>query len=145
MKKIFLIGAGAAFFILFVGLAVKWYSGIEADLYKKDKKPADQLGIVAPDLNAAKNEKPTPSQTIPPPVPVNTAVTLTNQPNVVICNRDIEAFNPANASLFIGKFLKESQLTIGSKDPSSGMYFVTFKQKDGSIIRALCRAEDVGK
>ena len=45
----------------------------------------------------------------------------------------------------MGTFLKGSELTIGEKDTESGMIFVTYQDKDGKAIRALCLAQDLGR
>ena len=69
----------------------------------------------------------------------------TDKPNVVICIRPVTAYNPANSGLAMGEFQTDSTLTIGEKDPSSGMFAVTYQNKDGTTVNALCRADDLGR
>jgi hypothetical protein len=68
-----------------------------------------------------------------------------NEPNLVICVREIEAFDPKNPSKSIGRFGVNTPLVIGEKDPASGKYRVIFKTSRGAEIKGLCNAADLGK
>jgi len=72
-------------------------------------------------------------------------VAPTDKPNVVVCTRDLDAFDPALPSALLGKFLKDSLLTIGEKDAASGLISVTYQDKDGNVTRALCKPQDLGR
>lgn len=78
--------------------------------------------------------------------PVSLAgVAPTGNPNVVVCTRPVAAYNPSSPGVLLGEFLKDSVLTIGEKDAATGMYAVTYQDKDGKVINALCGAEDLGR
>lgn len=139
------------------------YQGIEDDIYAKktqnEGKAAEKLGVLTSDPGASRTKPaPSPSPTASPapttasaaPAPAvaapgGSAVSATAQPNMVICTRDLDAYNPANPTKLLGKFLKGSVIHLSNVDPVTGMVPVVYKQPNGPDIRALCQAKDVGR
>lgn len=137
------------------------YQGIEDDLYAKkaqnENKTAEKLPLLTSDPSASRTKPASPSPKASSPSPSATAssshpvtpngslVTATAQPNMVICNHDLDVYDPAHPTKLLGKFLKGSVIHLSSMDPVTGMIPVIYKQPNGSDIRALCRAEDVGR
>lgn len=68
-----------------------------------------------------------------------------NQPNLVVCVRELEAFDPRDPKKSIGRFGVNTPLIIGDKDEASGKYRVTFKPSKGPEIHGLCNAADLGR
>ncbi len=56
----------------------------------------------------------------------------------------MDAFNPAKPAEK-GMFRKGSRLVIGEKDAATGMFMVTYTESNGNVVRALCRAKDLGR
>lgn len=134
MKKILIICgivAAATYIVLFLK---DQYFQIETDLYGKD--PYKDLSNS--DLAVEKN----PSRTAKTP---SSSSAIQTPPKVYVCTRQTSAYNPLNPSQLIGSFAPRTVLNIESKDSASGMYLVTYRQPDGKVIRALCRASDVGR
>ncbi len=93
-----------------------------------------------PDTSATQTVSAIPSS---PTGGMNTA--SARAPALFTCSSDIGAFNPSNPAEQIGIFKKDSVLTIGDQDAKSGMFRVTYKESNGNAIRALCRAQDLGR
>ncbi len=147
-----------------LGYAIKWtisqYDEIEGDLYanktQKDSKVAEKVGVTTSDLGAPRSSPPASSA---PSAPASTSVSgvtalppsnisgvrATSQSNIVVCTREVNAYDPTNPPKLLGKFLKDSTLQLGAKDPVSGMVPVVYKQEKGPDIRALCTPQDVGR
>jgi hypothetical protein len=161
MKKIIVVLVVVGFIALYlVRRASEKYQEVEGNLYEfKSANSAERLGFVAP--GAATGQAPgTPppppaapgsppsapsTPTSPPAASSESGVVPTGQADVVISSREIAAFDPAHPTNQIGKFLKNTTLTIGPKDALSGMYFVTFRPPGGKPRRVLCRGEDLGR
>jgi hypothetical protein len=94
---------------------------------------AGMHGIVAPDV--AQGTAPAAPAAPAPAVPEATFV----------CTQSVDAFDPAQPSQQIGSFQAGSVLKLGNADAASGKIAVAFQGKNGNVIRALCRPEDVGK
>jgi hypothetical protein len=83
-----------------------------------------------------------------PSTPSSPTASPTSSPTVapsrvIILDRNIPAFDTANASKQIGQFLKGSTLTVESTDPFTGKTLVKYPQPDGSSISALCNPADL--
>jgi len=61
------------------------------------------------------------------------------------CSQDVMAYDSADPSKTIGTFQTGSNLELGEAADAKGMVPVSYRAVDGTIIKALCRAEDVGK
>jgi len=130
------------------GIPVKcnWCNGI-AKVFPDDAKQIQQK-LTATGKIEMKKPPVASSTAVPVPTSIaNTPISASSQGpfEVVTCARDVEAFSPANPAQPIGKFLTGSELNVEKKDSSSGKVFVTYTQENGSIVQALCRAEDLGK
>lgn len=164
MKKIIIATVIAGLVALYlVRKASEKYDQMENNVYStKESRVAERHGIVAPNVGQASppriNIPPSSPSTPPSPSPGPSSPSpasssgsgvvsagQANQTNLVICLREIAAFNPSRPSIQIGNFLKDTPLAIGPKDALSGMYYVTYQPKNGKPVRALCRAEDLGK
>ena len=61
------------------------------------------------------------------------------------CSKDVMAYDSADPLKTIGTFQTGSNLELGEAADAKGMVPVSYRAPDGTIIKALCRAEDVGK
>ena len=61
------------------------------------------------------------------------------------CAKDVPAYDSADPSKVIGTFQTGSNLELGEAADAKGMVPVSYRAPNGTIINALCRAEDVGK
>jgi hypothetical protein len=156
MRNVLLALAAAGFIYFCYVVMSDWYTGVEANLEgrnrRKEEEQKNVAGVETPSggrtSTTTSPDKPTASSSSTPKtilVVPRAVVTKTNKPNVVICTRDVDAYNPTNSLQLIGKFHKDTQLTIGSKDVLSGKYYVFYDQPNGKKITALCKAEDLGK
>jgi hypothetical protein len=156
MRKTLLILAAAGFLYFCYVVMTDWYNGVESNLEgnnaKKLQAARDIAGYEVPGTST--NNKTTASSAPKPllTLPKTTVVVkpsstspVANQSNMIVCLKDVDAYSPTNSTHVIGKFGKNTKLTIGSKDPVSGKYHVTFQPPTGQPINVLCKAEDVGK
>lgn len=63
----------------------------------------------------------------------------------LVCPRDVEAFDPAAPDKTLGYFTKGTEIKVGADSGTPGMKNVVFQQPDGSVIQALCKADDLTK
>ena len=157
-KKILIIGIIVIGAVAGFRLVSEKFDQIDSNMSGQEKAHvAERHGVVGPDIGQADHPKssPPPAPSAAPPAAPGVApvapvasvacVAPTGKPNEVVCTRDMDAFNPAKPSEKIGKFLKGTPLTIGTTDAATGMIFVTYKEANGTVVRALCLPKDLGR
>ena len=158
MKKIMYIVLGIVCMTFAIKVCIDWYTGIENNIYHdKERKAAERQGFVgsafgepATATTSGSSVPPSPQagaanpSILPLVLPSSAGVALTTHPGVVVCTRDIDAFNPSNPPQILGKFRKGTVLAVVAKDAASGKISVAYRQPDGKVIRALCRPLDIG-
>lgn len=164
MRNILLVLAGAGLIYFCAIVLVDWYNGVEADVNHRNEVKSTKIeeasgyslnssgkpsGTAAGPISGSSSTTPTQTGTSSPGksllVIPRIAVSPTSQPNVVVTLKDIDAFSPTNPNQLIGRFNKDTRLSVGSKDLISGKYFVVYEPKGGKPITALCKAEDLGR
>jgi len=160
MRKTLLALAVIGFFYFTYVILTDWYNNVESNLASKQEKTIQEQKNVAGFENPGRprvNAPATPSTSSGTSTPSSSGsgspkalilsrpnVIKTDRPDVVICLREIEAFDPKNGKL-IGKFKKDTKLHVGLKDSVTGKYFVVYEQPGGKLFTALCKSEDLGK
>jgi hypothetical protein len=158
MKKILLlILAGVAIFYCFIGLT-HWYNRVEEDIEGKNRRKIEQQQEVAgADIagpadpavvnarSAGRSKASSPAAAVQSAASQAKHMISTLNASVHLCSVDIPAFDPQNPGRVIGTFLKGTPLIVGTRDVKSGKYFVSFTQKDGTVIRALCEGGHIGR
>ena len=61
-----------------------------------------------------------------------------------VCTQQVAAYDPANPSQQLGFFKTGSELQLTLTPTGPGMVVVTYQDPSGTLITAVCRAEDVG-
>ncbi|MDD2709071.1 MAG: hypothetical protein PHV34_13880 [Verrucomicrobiae bacterium] len=140
---IFFAIVGAIGFFL-VRKAAEKYDTMEKSVYPTKKgggasMAAASLGIMPPGVEQNAKADAAPASSPPSSVPTSS----TTAP--YICVRDITAYDPAHPAAPIGKFLRNTPLILGAKEPASGKIAVTFQPPGGKPIHALCNPEDLGR
>jgi hypothetical protein len=152
MRNTLLILFGVGFIYFSYVVMRDWYNGVEANLdNRNDKKIQEQVGVAGYEEGKSRTAMSSMTSTSAPShgmlvIPKLATITSSSSlTNIFICYRDINAYNPTNSTLQIGTFRKDTRLIVGSKEHISGKYFVFYQPKEGKMISALCKPEDLGK
>jgi len=79
-----------------------------------------------------------------PPAAFAETVNTPPEPVILICPKQVSAYDPKDASRLIGNFLQGSKLEITGSPDSRGMVRVIFRPSEGASVDALCRADELG-
>lgn len=148
---IFAGGLGTAWFFMSPQSRSEFQKGFEEARQRRaaQSNPAEEEPEIA---NAEPGPVAAPTNEVavvtPPPVnpaPVQPVAPAGPRPlpTTFVCTHDIPAYSETDTFKQVGKFLKDSHLAVGAKDPKSGKYHVTYDD-NGKKVSALVYPSDLG-